>query len=324
MNDKIFLGSLLENEMEYENEEDNSGLYGRDNYDDYIENKNTDDPEKEGINYPDSQNYIDDKKPEEQEFLLVFPKNNSNNELINDPPNEMSEEELLFHQKDQKDKNKENMTVSMQEEVSDLNQNNSITNTNNDKEYLGKKREIKENKYTHDKFRKRVRIIALKAIINFVNDKIKDFYKNIGKGLLEKQFKDIDKTNLSHSKVGYDKIFIEYKLKEIFSWNISSKMTSLLKEHNKNLLEQLIHSEIGGNFFNELFEMTFSQCLEHIQGKKYYQILNGIMSLEKIMEKFCDKKEINDKIFCENFYLVFMNYQELIDKKTTRKSRNSK
>ena len=317
MNDKIFFGSLFENEYGYD--EDNSELYGKENYDDYIENKSTDDPEKKGINYPDLQNYVDDKKNEEQEILMVFPKNNCNIESINDPLNEMSVEEVVFHQKTQ---NKENISVSMQEEVSDLNQNNS--NTNNDKEYLGKKKEIKENKYTHDKLRKRVRIIALKAIINFVNDKIKDFYKNIGKGLLEKQFKEIDKTNLSHSKVGYDKIFIEYKLKEIFSWNISSKMTSLLKEHNKNLLDQLIHSEIGGNFFNELFEMTFSQCLEHIQGKKYYQILNGIMSLEKIMEKFCDKKEINDKIFCENFYLVFMNYQDLIEKKTTRKPRNSK
>ena len=317
MNDKIFFGSLFENEYGYD--EDNSELYGKENYDDYIENKSTDDPEKKGINYPDLQNYVDDKKNEEQEILMVFPKNNCNIESINDPLNEMSVEEVVFYQKTQ---NKENISVSMQEEVSDLNQNNS--NTNNDKEYLGKKKEIKENKYTHDKLRKRVRIIALKAIINFVNDKIKDFYKNIGKGLLEKQFKEIDKTNLSHSKVGYDKIFIEYKLKEIFSWNISSKMTSLLKEHNKNLLDQLIHSEIGGNFFNELFEMTFSQCLEHIQGKKYYQILNGIMSLEKIMEKFCDKKEINDKIFCENFYLVFMNYQDLIEKKTTRKPRNSK
>ena len=317
MNDKIFFGSLFENEYGYD--EDNSELYGKENYDDYIENKSTDDPEKKGINYPDSQNYVDDKKNEEQEILMVFPKNNCNIESINDPLNEMSVEEVVFYQKTQ---NKENISVFMQEEVSDLNQNNS--NTNNDKEYLGKKKEIKENKYTHDKLRKRVRIIALKAIINFVNDKIKDFYKNIGKGLLEKQFKEIDKTNLSHSKVGYDKIFIEYKLKEIFSWNISSKMTSLLKEHNKNLLDQLIHSEIGGNFFNELFEMTFSQCLEHIQGKKYYQILNGIMSLEKIMEKFCDKKEINDKIFCENFYLVFMNYQDLIEKKTTRKPRNSK
>ena len=317
MNDKIFFGSLFENEYGYD--EDNSELYGKENYDDYIENKSTDDPEKKGINYPDLQNYVDDKKNEEQEILMVFPKNNCNIESINDSLNEMSVEEVVFHQKTQ---NKENISVSMQEEVSDLNQNNS--NTNNDKEYLGKKKEIKENKYTHDKLRKRVRIIALKAIINFVNDKIKDFYKNIGKGLLEKQFKEIDKTNLSHSKVGYDKIFIEYKLKEIFSWNISSKMTSLLKEHNKNLLDQLIHSEIGGNFFNELFEMTFSQCLEHIQGKKYYQILNGIISLEKIMEKFCDKKEINDKIFCENFYLVFMNYQDLIQKKTTRKPRNSK
>ena len=157
-----------------------------------------------------------------------------------------------------------------------------------------------------------------------LNEKIKTFYKNIGKGLLEKQFKEIDKKNLSHSKVDFDKIFLEYKLKEIFSWNISSKITSLLKEHNKNLLDQLINSELGGNYFKELFEMTFSQCLEHIQGKKNYEILNGMMNLGKVVENFCDEKEINDDIFCENINVIIKNNKELIDKKTPRKPKNLK
>ena len=325
MNDDTYFGYLLESDNENDNgeESENCGFYGKDNNcDDNIEKRNTDDTEKKGINYPFPQNHQDNQETEEQKYLMVFPNNINNNESINDSINEMSMTEHIFYKKVQRNEDKEDNTVSMKEELSDLNIKSSITD--NDKEYIGKKRENKNNKYTHDKLRKRVRIIALKAIIYFVNEKIKTFYKNIGKGLLEKQFKEIDKKNLSHSKVDFDKIFLEYKLKEIFSWNISSKITSLLKEHNKNLLDQLINSELGGNYFKELFEMTFSQCLEHIQGKKNYEILNGMMNLGKVMENFCDEKEINDDIFCENFNLIFMNYQELIDKKTPRKPKNLK
>ena len=321
MNDKIYLGYLLESDNENGDDDENCGIYGKDDcYEDNLEKRNTDDTEKKGIDYPVSQNFLDEQKNEGQNYLLVFPNNDINNESINDSINEINMTEHIFYQKVQ---NKEDNIVSMKEEISESNNKSSITD--NDKEYIGKKRENKNNnKYTHDKIRKRVRIIVLKAIIYFVNEKIKFFYKNIGKGLLEKQFKEVEKTNLSHSKVDYDKIFVEYKLKEIFSWNISSKITSFLKEHNKNLLQQLINSEIGGNYFKELFEMTFSQCLEHIQGKKNYEILNGMMNLEKTMENFCDEKEINDNTFCENFNLVFMNYQELVEKKTARKPRNFK
>ena len=292
MNDDTYFGYLLESDNENDNgeESENCGFYGKDNNnDDNIEKRNTDDTEKKGINYPFPQNHQDNQETEEQKYLMVFPNNINNNESINDSINEMSMTEHIFYKKVQKNEDKEDNTVSMKEELSDLNIKSSITD--NDKEYIGKKR---------------------------------DFYKNIGKGLLEKQFKEIDKKNLSHSKVDFDKIFLEYKLKEIFSWNISSKITSLLKEHNKNLLDQLINSELGGNYFKELFEMTFSQCLEHIQGKKNYEILNGMMNLGKVVDNFCDEKEINDDIFCENFNLIFMNYQELIDKKTPRKPKNLK
>lgn len=319
MNDNIYCGNLLENDDENELSEDIFGNYN----DDDIEMKNTEDTEKDDKHIY-NQNYIFNQKIEdEKEYLKIFPNNNIDNDSINQSLNDLSMENLYFQQRSN---NKENISISLKEELSDLNQKSYTSKNENDikNEYIGKKRETKNNTYSPDKMRKRVRIIALKAIIYFINEKIKSFYKNIGKGLLEKQFKDIDKTNLSHSNVGYDKIFLEYKLKEIFSWNISSKITTLLKEHNKNLLGQLINSEIAGNYIKELFEMTFSQCLEHIQGKKYYEILNGLMNFEKTVDYFCDEKEKNDNIFRESFHLVFMNYQELVERKSTRKPKNSK
>ena len=318
MNDNIYCGNLLENDEENELSEDIFGNYN----DDDIEKKNTEDTEKDDKHIY-NQNYIINQKIEdEKEYLKIFP-NNIENDSINQSLNDMSMENLYFQQRSN---NQENMSISLKEELSDLNQKSYISENENDNknEYIGKKRETKNNTYSPDKMRKRVRIIALKAIIYFINEKIKYFYKNIGKGLLEKQFKDIDKTNLSHSNVGYDKIFLEYKLKEIFSWNISSKITTLLKEHNKNLLGQLINSEIAGDYFKELFEMTFSQCLEHIQGKKYYEIFNGLMNFEKTVDYFCDEKEKNDNIFRESFHFVFMNYQELVERKSTRKPKNAK
>ena len=318
MNDNIYCGNLLENDDENELSEDIFGNYN----DDDIEKKNTEDTEKDDKHIY-NQNYIINQKIEdEKEYLKIFP-NNIENDSINQSLNDLSMENLYFQQRNN---NQENMSISLKEELSDLNQKSYTSKNENDikNEYIGKKRETKNNTYSPDKMRKRVRIIALKAIIYFINEKIKYFYKNIGKGLLEKQFKDIDKTNLSHSNVGYDKIFLEYKLKEIFSWNISSKITTLLKEHNKNLLGQLINSEIAGNYFKELFEMTFSQCLEHIQGKKYYEIFNGLMNFEKTVDYFCDEKEKNDNIFRESFHLVFMNYQELVERKSTRKPKNAK
>ena len=319
MNDNIYCGNLLENDDENELSEDIFGNYN----DDDIEMKNTEDTEKDDKHIY-NQNYIFNQKIEdEKEYLKIFPNNNIDNDSINQSLNDLSMENLYFQQRNN---NQENMSISLKEELSDLNQKSYTSKNENDikNEYIGIKRETKNNTYSPDKMRKRVRIIALKAIIYFINEKIKSFYKNIGKGLLEKQFKDIDKTNLSHSNVGYDKIFLEYKLKEIFSWNISSKITTLLKEHNKNLLGQLINSEIAGNYIKELFEMTFSQCLEHIQGKKYYEILNGLMNFEKTVDYFCDEKEKNDNIFRESFHLVFMNYQELVERKSTRKPKNSK
>ena len=128
----------------------------------------------------------------------------------------------------------------------------------------------------------------------------------------------MSKQNLSKSRAGYDKEFLGLKLKEILSWDISSKFTNILKDYNRKLLDKLLNTEKCGKYFSELFELTFSQCLEHIQEKKNYDLLNGLMNCRKMFETFCDKEEINDENYYLNFETILMTYQNFIGKNGLR------
>ena len=88
------------------------------------------------------------------------------------------------------------------------------------------------------------------------------------KSILIKQLLPIDKSNLSHSTVEYDKIFLHKKLKEILSGKISGKYINFQKNKNKLLIEDLIKSDIGGTYFKKIFDLTFLDCVEHIRGIK--------------------------------------------------------
>ena len=194
------------------------------------------------------------------------------------------------------------------------------------KEFLNKK--TKANKiYEHqshlssDKFIKKIRIMILNAIFNFINEKIKIcFNNNIGKGICIKQFIPINKAALSHSSVEYDKEFLNKKLKEIFS-SISNKFTNILNTKNKELIEYLINIEDKGKYFQELFELSFLDCLEHIRGSKKSELLNDLPNVDNILIQ--DGKNINEDEL--NIYKNIINkYEAIIEHKKTRDKKSKK
>ena len=269
-------------------------------------------------NTPENENMsiASNEDKEERNNHILF-ENVSKNEQIN-----KNESYVLIPEKEEKVELYEDVTLKEDKtkKIVDIKMN--IEGITDDKckteEYVGKKR--REN-YSTEKITKKVRIVVLKAIIHFINEKIKLFYNNnIGRGLKEMKFKEIDKTTLSHSKVDYDKEFLNFPLKTILSWDISGKITNYLREHNKKLVEKLTSSETCSEYFIQLFNMTFLQCLEHIQNGKH-GILNGLMTCRKMFEEFCDEKEIKDEEYYSIFETILMEYQVLIEKKTSRKSR---
>ena len=241
-------------------------------------------------------------------------------------PASSTESNILIPKQEDEQSNKENnlkgtnelntVNVIIKENVTD---DNSKTNEN-----LRKKRK-RDSEFNTGNIMKNVRTTTLTALISFVNQKIKFFYNNkIGKGLKEKQFQNIDKKNLSHSKVDYDKEFLEFKLKDIFSWDITGKKTSLLPYHNKKLVDILLNDPYCSEYFQKLFDLKFSHCLEHIQGKKTYEILKGLMDCESIFNEFAATKYIKDKEYYSNFKDVLMNYQVFVSKRSPRQSKKKK
>ena len=260
--------------------------------------------------------------------LFIFPNfsifnYNINNVITiqNQKINEIEKEEstmpiekntFLINQLNKEDKNE-------QKEIID---NNKIEN----KELLNKKR--KENsknehqcQFASDYIIKKIRIMILNAIIKFINEKLKIFFNNdLGKGICIKQLLPINKTILSHSSVEYDKEFLNKKLKEILS-SISNKYTNALNTKNKDLIQDLINLEDKGKYFQELFDLSFLDCLKHIRGTKYSDLLNDLPNIDNILIQ--DKKNINEKEI-NNYKYIINNYELIIEHKKARNKKKPK
>ena len=205
--------------------------------------------------------------------------------------------------------NSVNLSIDATQSIKYINNNN----------FLGKKRESNYITFS-DKYIKKVRILTIKMIIIFINDLIIKFTNNdIGKGMCEKKFVEINKKDLTHSSVEYDKEFLNKKIKEILA-SISKKFTNVLPKNNKELLEYLLNLKDKGKYFQELFDLSFLDCLEHIRGNKNNELLNGFPTIDKIIEK--EMKSLS-KYNLAHLKSCFVNYKELVENKKSRKSKNN-
>jgi len=216
-------------------------------------------------------------------------------------------------------------TLSIEKTISFHNQLNKEDEKKDDnKTFLNKKRKP-NNKDEHlnysDKDIKKIRIMIINSLTNFINGKIKTFFNNdIGKGIFIKQFLPINKTVLYHSSVEYDKEFLNKKLKEILSL-ISNKYTCYLSTKNKDLIDHLIHLEDKGKYFQELFELSFLDYIEYIRGTKKSELLNDLPNIDNILIQ--DGKIINEDEL--NIYKNIINkYEAIIEHKKTRDKKSKK
>jgi hypothetical protein len=170
-----------------------------------------------------------------------------------------------------------------------------------------------------DKYIKKIRIKLLNSIVDFINKKIKIFFNNIGRSICIKQLLSINKSILYKSSVENDKEFLNKKLKEIFS-QINNKYTNYLSNKNEETIEYLINLEDKGKYFQELFELSFLDCLNHICDGRNNELLNG---LDKIDEILANEKKWLDEDEKEIYKIYFNHYESIVISKKKRKSKTS-
>jgi len=204
---------------------------------------------------------------------------------------------------------------------------------NNKKENkLGRKtkRESKvEDKYkkenTHDRFsddnmRKKCKNIIIKHLQQFINDQIKEYYKdNKGNGSNKKELKILGQGERAKSTVEMDKVFLEKHLIDIFSQNISSRCCNFKPDHNKEIIEDLINDgdEKKKEYFKNLFNIKFSDFFKYLKGDIDLKELNGFEFLSLIKEEL----KIN---YDEEYINYLIDYLKNFEEKILNKPKNKK
>ena len=188
---------------------------------------------------------------------------------------------------------------------------------------LGKKRKRERkgstgvhNKFSDDNVRRKIKHIIISSLMDFINDRIKDKYKNnLGKGVFIKQLLTLNQKQKSNANAIFNQNFLNKTLYDIFSDNISKKYTLYPLEHNKKIIDSIINDkDINiSTYFKNLFALTFTDCLMHFRGDKKIEELNGLNGLDLVISKY-----ENDEEYYKTLIYYFYNYEELTNKKIPR------
>lgn len=174
------------------------------------------------------------------------------------------------------------------------------------------------NKFSDDNIRRKIKRILINELQEFINNKINDFYdSNIGQGFFKKKLIPMNQKQISDASSLFNKEFLNKSLKDIFSENISSRNKILPLNFNKLVIEKLINEqdEAKREYFQNLFSLTFIQCLRHFRGEQQINELSGLNGIDTIQGKY----NFNDDYF-ETLTFYFFNYENITNNMRIRKN----
>lgn len=176
------------------------------------------------------------------------------------------------------------------------------------------------NKYKDDNIRRKCKHLVLNSISDFINNKIIELYNNkIGKGIFKKQLQALNKKQKSESNIKFNQEFLNRTIKDIFSDDISGRISNYPKDFNKQLIECLLNEDdfCKKDYFNDLFNLTFIQCLEHYIGANFYYELKGMRMFKDEINNYID----DDENYVRNLEYYLRNYECIINNKKARKKK---
>ena len=175
------------------------------------------------------------------------------------------------------------------------------------------------NKYSDDNLLRKCKHLIINSLMEFINDTIRRIYKeNIGQGILIKKFFTMKQEQKKNTYIDYNKSFLNKELGDIFSEDICGRYTNFLPDHNKNLVNYLKNenNQKISKLFTKIFNLTFKDVLNHINGKEEILEINGLKDIDTILEGYENEPKYYDQV--KNYIL---NFEEIIEKKKSRKKR---
>ena len=154
--------------------------------------------------------------------------------------------------------------------------------------------------------------------MDFINKKINEVYQgNIGDGLFKKQLMKLNQEQKKNSNAEFNQIFMNRTLKEILSQNITKRIKFYDEDHNKKVIDKIIEEKKDD--FENLFNLTFIDCVEHFSGNKKYEELDGLTLLSELKNSILEKYKEDGESYYRNLELFMKEFQKKINNAKPRK-----
>ena len=213
-----------------------------------------------------------------------------------------------------------------------------ITNLENkqkeekEKMKLGKKDKNDKEKKKHTKFcddniRKKCKNLVLKYMLEFINKKIYNLYDgDIGQGIFIKKLLIINQSQKSNEKINFNINFLNMKIGQIFSVDITSRINYFPSSHNKELIDNLRNEKNQKikNYFSKLFDLDFIQCLKHFRDEEHIELLEGLKCLNDIKDEIISKCDGNGLDYYLTLKYYIDNYEKILQRKFSKKANQKK
>ena len=152
-----------------------------------------------------------------------------------------------------------------------------IINMEHDKE--DKEKSINKDKYSLNYLIRRAKKIIFDSLLKYDNDVISRVYdNNIGYGIHTKKLLRIKHSQIQNTNTLFNKELLKTPQGTIFSCDITTRYTNYPLNHNKLLINKLLNEENTKKrkIFNDLFSMTFLECIDNLIGKRKSESLKGL------------------------------------------------
>jgi len=182
------------------------------------------------------------------------------------------------------------------------------------------------NRFVFDNKIKKIKSMIIKVVFNYINKKIFIIYDgNIGHGDNIKKLFLINHAQVSNANIDFNRTFLGKTLGEIFSADLSKRITNYKRDHNKKLIEKLKNEEDEEKkeYFNGLFNLTFLDCLKYFRDENEnndkYKYIEGLKRFSDL-ENDAIFRKTNDSQFIEEMKLFINNFENDLGR---RRGRNS-
>ena len=110
-------------------------------------------------------------------------------------------------------------------------------------------------------------------------------------------------------------------IKDILSQDITTKIKYYNPDHNKKVIDEIINEKKED--FENVFNISFIDCLEHFAEVKEIKELKGLTLFSELKDEIIKKHKKDGELYYENIKLFLKDYKNRINNEKPRKNKKN-